>query len=140
MALTGCSKQQDMDKSNSVYYWRTELRLDSTEHAFIAQYNIRKVYCRFFDVVINGEEDGPVPNATIAFSTAFPDDVEIVPTVYITEDCMHEWHEGLAEKLVQRIRQMNETNDIDDVREIQIDCDYTAKSRRTYYRFLEAVR
>ena len=136
----GCSKQSDIEKGNAVYYWRTDLRLDSTERAFLVQYDIKKVYCRYFDVVINDDDEGPVPNATISFSTTLPKGIELVPTVYITENCMHEWHEGLAEKLVQRIRQMNETNDINGVSEIQIDCDYTAKSRRTYYRFLEAVK
>lgn len=140
LVVMGCNEQHDLDSSNSVYYWRTEFRLDSTEMDFLTKYHIRKVYCRYFDVVINREGDEPVPNATISFSSSFPKDVEVIPTVYITEDCMHEWHETLAEKLVKRIRQMNETNDIVGVREIQIDCDYTAKSRRMYYRFLEAVK
>jgi hypothetical protein len=80
-----------------------------------------------------------VPNATINFTDTLPQGVELVPTVYITEDCMHEHHTGLAEKLVKRILQMNETNDISGVREIQIDCDYTARSRKVYYDFLKAV-
>ncbi len=125
---------------NSVYYWRTDLQLDSTERDFLTRYNINKVYCRYFDVVINNDAEGPVPNATITFSDTLPAGLELVPTVYITENCMHQWHEGLAERLVRRIIQMNETNDIHGVHEIQIDCDYTAKSRRTYYRFLEDVR
>ena len=53
---------------------------------------------------------------------------------------MHQKHDGLAERLVKRILQMNETNNINNVREIQIDCDYTSKSRKTYYQFLEDVR
>lgn len=140
LVVIGCSEQHDLDRSNSIYYWRTELRLDSTERDFLAKYHIRKMYCRYFDVVINREGDGPVPNATISFSSSFPQDVEVVPTVYITENCMHEWHESLAEKLVQRIRQMNETNDIEGVREIQIDCDYTMKSLNTYYQFLSEIK
>lgn len=129
-----------METSNSVYYWRTDLHLDSTEHTFLQQYDIRKFYCRYFDVVINHDAEGPVPNATITFSQSVPKGLEVVPTIYITEDCMHQWHEGLAQKLVQRIRQMNETNDIAGVKEIQIDCDFTAKSRRTYYQFLDSIR
>ena len=140
MAVTGCRKQQDMEPGNSVYYWRTDLRLDSTERAFLKTYDIRKVYCRYFDVVINRKEEGPVPNATIRFSDTLPAGIEVVPTVYLTVDCMNEWHEGLAEKVVSRIRQMNETNDIADVSEIQIDCDYTGRNMQRYYRFLEAVR
>ena len=138
--FTGCRRQRDMEPCNSVYYWRTDLRLDSTERAFLKTYDIRKLYCRYFDVVINRKEEGPVPNATITFSDTLPKGVEIIPTVYITVDCMNEWHEGLAEKIVSRIKQMNETNDIHGVREIQIDCDYTGRNMYRYYRFLNAVR
>ena len=141
LLTVGCSRQQrePLPEGNAVYYWRTDLRLDSAERAFLAQYHINKVYCRYFDVVMNDDGE-PKPNATISFSDTLPDSIEMIPTVYITEDCMHETHEGLAEKIVKRIRQMNETNDIKNVSEIQIDCDYTSKSRKRYYAFLEEVR
>ena len=132
-------KGEPLEIGNAVYYWRTDLRLDSSERAFLAQYNIKKVYCRYFDVVMSDDGIEPRPNATITFSDTLPDSIEISPTVYITEDCMHKEPKGLAEKLVKRIRQMNETNDIKNVQEIQIDCDYTSKSRKRYYRFLEEV-
>lgn len=142
--MTGCDKQKSQDESleqcNSVYYWRTDLRLDSTERAFLSQYNINKVYCRFFDVVMNDDGTEPLPNATISFSDTLPAGIELIPTIYITEDCMHKPHKDLAKKIVDRILQMNETNDISNVHEIQIDCDYTSKSRQTYYKFLEEVR
>ena len=141
LLTVGCSRQQrePLPEGNAVYYWRTDLRLDSAERAFLAQYHINKVYCRYFDVVMNDDGE-PKPNATISFSDTLPDSIEMIPTVYITEDCMHETHEGLAERIVKRIRQMNETNDIKNVSEIQIDCDYTSKSRKRYYAFLEKVR
>jgi hypothetical protein len=143
LLITGCGKQRPQDKSleqcNSVYYWRTDLRLDSTERVFLKQYDIKKVYCRYFDVVMGDNDAEPSPNATISFSDSLPDSVEIIPTIYITENCMHKPHKDLAEKVVQRIRQMNETNNINNVHEIQIDCDYTSRSRKTYYKFLEEV-
>lgn len=141
LLITSCQKQREMDEGNAVYYWRTDLHLDSTERAFLREYNINKVYCRYFDVVMDstrGQE--PMPNATITFSDTLPKGIEIIPTIYITEDCMHKTHQGLAEKLVKRILQMNETNNIKNVREIQIDCDYTSKSLKTYYHFLEEVK
>ena len=141
LAMMGCQKQKEqLDEGNAVYYWRTDFRLDSTERAFLSQYNINKVYCRYFDVVINDEAKGPVPNATITFSDSLPEGIEMIPTIYITENCMHQEPKGLAEKLVKRILQMNETNDIKGVKEIQIDCDYTAKSRKNYYQFLKEVK
>ena len=142
--FTGCSRQQSQDESleqsNGVYYWRTDLHLDSTERAFLKQHHINKVYCRYFDVVMSDDGTEPKPNATIAFTDTLPAGIELIPTVYITEDCMHKPHKDLAEKLVKRIMQMNETNHIGNVHEIQIDCDYTSKSRATYYQFLEQVR
>ena len=140
LLTTGCSERQELTEGNAVYFWRTDLRLDSTERAFLQRYHINKVYCRYFDVVIDEEGAEPKPNATITFSNTLPDSIELIPTVYITEDCMHQKHAGLAEKIVKRIRQMNETNDIKHVSEIQIDCDYTSKSRKNYYQFLEEVK
>ena len=137
--LCACrDSRPELAEQNAVYYWRTELRLDSTERAFLTQHHIKKVYCRYFDVVM-GDDGEPVPNATITFVDTLPADVELVPTVYITEDCMHQPHPGLAEKIVKRIQQMNETNDISGVSELQIDCDYTARSRQTYYDFLKEI-
>ena len=110
-ALTGCQQHErqsptTLAEGNSVYYWRTDLHLDSMERAFLKRHDIDKVYCRYFDVVM-GDDGQPTPNATITFSDTLPDGVELVPTVYITEDCMHAPHPGLAEKVVRRVCQMN---------------------------------
>lgn len=138
LMLTGCQQQSPMPQQNSVYYWRTEWHLDSVERNFLKQYDIQKIYCRYFDVVMRNDE--PMPNATISFAEPVDPSLSIVPTVYITEDCMHSEHKGLAKKIVERIIQMNETNDVKQVKEIQIDCDYTGRSLKTYYQFLEDVR
>ena len=140
LLIAGCSEREELSEYNAVYFWCTDLRLDSTEWAFLQRYQINKVYCRYFDVVIDEEGAEPKPNATLAFSCTLPDSIELIPTIYITEDCMHQKHQGLAEKIVKRIRQMNETNDIKHVSEIQIDCDYTSKSRKNYYEFLKEVK
>ena len=144
LLIISCGKQryqdESLEQSNGVYYWRTDLHLDSTERAFLKQHHINKVYCRYFDVVMSDDGTEPKPNATIAFTDTLPAGIELIPTVYITEDCMHKPHKDLAEKLVKRIMQMNETNHIGNVHEIQIDCDYTSKSRATYYQFLETIK
>jgi hypothetical protein len=144
MTVTACRQTpaEPMPTGNSAYYWNTDLRLDSACRSFMAHHDIKKLYVRYFDVVMGDSTttEGPHPNATITFSDTLPPGVELVPTVYIMEDCMHERHERLATLLVKRIVQMNETNDIKGVRELQVDCDYTARSRPTFYSFLEDVR
>jgi hypothetical protein len=140
LLLVGCRQEESMEQGNGVYFWRTVMQLDAAERQFVDDYHIQKIYCRYFDVVMDEDSHEPRPNATIAFvDKAMPEGVEVVPTVYITEDCMHEQHEGLARKLVDRIVQMNQTNGIEGVQELQVDCDYTSRSRQHYYAFLEEV-
>ena len=142
MVIMGCRNHEApgyelQGDENSVDYCLTGLRLDSTERAFLDRHDVKRVFCRYFDVVMRDGE--PMPNATITFPDSLPSGVELVPTVYITEDCMHNPHPGLAAKLVSRVRQMNETNDLPPFSELQIDCDYTARSRQVYYDFLSEI-
>lgn len=139
--MLGCTptKRELPVEGNAVYYWQTTFSLDAAETRFLQQHHIKRIYCRYFDVV-NHEEKGAMPNATIIFNTKVPDSIDIVPTVFIMNDCMQGGTDSLASKIVRRIVQMNETNDIKGVREIQIDCDFTARNRNTYYQFLEEVR
>ena len=166
-----------LPNENAAYYWRTTWSLDSTELDFLSRHNITKLYCRFFDVVM-GDDSLPMPNATIRFpddmggratyategatEERLPEGIELVPTIYITEDCMHTPAaasssekatvpagfpagkaappSGLPAKLVNRILQIAETHSLPPIHEIQIDCDYTLRSRKTYYDFLNQVR
>ena len=122
----------------SVYYWQTTLRVGAAERAFLVRHGIGKVYCRYFDVVSG--DDGPQPNATLAFEGAFPKTVEVVPVVFIVNDCMGQPHDGLAEKIVRRVSQMNATNDLPKAKELQVDCDWTMTTRQAFFAFLERLR
>ena len=142
-----CACQQEAEwrempvKGNAVYYWRTHLALDSAETNFLKQHDIRRIYCRYFDVVLNGGDE-PMPNATITFGPKplLPQNTELVPTVFITENCLRSSLDSLPRRIVRRILQMNETNDIDSIHEIQVDCDYTERSRDTFYKMLDEMR
>lgn len=133
--LASCGREE---AKRSVYYWQTTLRVDTVERAFLARNGVGKVYCRYFDVVSG--DDGPQPNATIAFEGAFPKTVEVVPVVFIVNDCMRQPHDGLAEKIAKRVAQMNVTNDLPAAKELQIDCDWTMTTRRAFFAFLEKLR
>ncbi len=122
----------------SIYYWRTVFSLDSAERQFLAHHGVKRIYMRYFDVV--ARDSMVVPNATIKFVDSVPQGVEVVPTVFIVENCLNRDLKGVAAKLVERIVQMNETHDIPAAREIQIDCDWTSRSQERYYKFLDEVR
>lgn len=140
ITLTGCGKQKHAvpDAQPAVYYWRTTLQLDSTERAFLHEHHVGKLYTRFFDVVMR---DGkPMPNATLRFLDTVPAGVEVIPVIFIMENCLRHGLDEYAQQLVTRVLQMCETNDLPAPRELQIDCDWTLRSKDTYYHFLQLVQ
>lgn len=139
LALSVCHRSARGGEERAMYYWRTTLSLDSAERRFLSEHHVGRLYVRYFDVVMDAGGQ-PMPNATIAFADSLPAAVEVVPTVFITNDCMASAHPDLARKLVERVAQMNETHDVAGVRELQIDCDWTLRTRRQFFAFLDEVR
>lgn len=139
LLMASCHDSQPAtEKTNSAYYWSTTFENDSTLQQFIAQQRLRRIYLRFFDVVVQ-PDDQVMPNATVRFATPVPQGIDIVPTVFIVNDCFHHDTSDLDQKLLGRILQMCETHDVTGVHEIQIDCDWTARTRKAYFDFLQRL-
>ncbi len=124
---------------NAVYYWTTTFQSSQRKHDFMERTGVKRMYVRFFDVVMN-EQNQPVPNATIEFLDTVPGYMEIIPVVYIMNECMEQPDDSLAEKIGKRVRQMCETHDVQNVHEIQIDCDWTKRTQTQYFNFLSRLR
>ena len=155
IGFTSCSQDKAEKSLRSVYYWSTTWQLDSNKMNFIRKHHIERLYVRYFDVVKDAEGE-IMPNATLHFNnleedgnrnkngSLIPEDIEIIPVVYIVNSCQKtlpkEGLENLADKILFRILQMNEANDIENVKEIQIDCDWTASTQKAYFNFLEKLR
>lgn len=136
--MTSCKKNTTQKAIRSVYYWSTTLDIDSAKAAFINKHRISRMYTRYFDVVNDGSGRA-VPNATLQFKTKMPDGIDIVPTVFVMPECLHNNHKRLAKLIVRRVMQMNATNDVTNVKEIQIDCDWTVSTRRLYDDFMQSM-
>jgi hypothetical protein len=138
--LTGCSNDSpSVVSGNSAYYWSTVFRISPQQQDFIRQHGIKRLYVRYFDVVRN-DEGQPMPNATIQFTDTMPENLEIIPTVFIVNDCMASEVPDLADKIASRILQMNETHDVANVREVQIDCDWTRRTEQHFFAFMDSLR
>ncbi|MBQ3657260.1 MAG: hypothetical protein II956_10525 [Bacteroidales bacterium] len=132
--------ENNAPKENSVYFWKTVFKTDSTENDFLKKHKISKIYMRYFDVIVDPKTQKPKPNATISFKDTLPKNIEIIPTVFITENCIQKNLDTLYKTLADRILQINKTHKISQAKEIQIDCDFTAKSMKKYYNFLSLLK
>ncbi len=135
LLLSSCNDDGGDSRRRAVYYWSTVLDVDSAKQQFISRHDISRIYIRYFDVV-PGDDGAPQPNATLRFKTGVPEGVEPVPTVYVVNECMAGDTAGLARRIFDRVMQMSETNDVKGVREVQIDCDWTRRTRDRYFSFL----
>lgn len=136
--FASCRNDEARGSMRSVYYWSTTLNIDSTKMAFVKKYSISRIYLRYFDVV-NNKEGRAVPNATLSFATKVPHGIDIVPTVFVMPECLRQDRHHLAQLIVRRVLQMSQTNDVYNVREIQIDCDWTQSTRHLYDDFMQAM-
>ena len=134
-------------QGNAIYHWKTVFDLDETEKDFLKKHAVKRMYVRYFDVdlessPINGSTD-IVPVGTTVFKSGKPDEVEIVPTVFITVKALASIDDGeagvddLASKIYTRVRNMTDYNDMGPIREIQLDCDWTASTKDLYYSICE---
>jgi hypothetical protein len=150
-AMTGCrapiTDANDAVTQNSIYYWRTTFDIDSTEVAFLERHNIKRLYVRMFDVAIeqnllNGELE-IVPIATNRFVSEIPGGVEIVPVTYITIEALRAMdgkETEFALLIVERLLAMASYNNCGEIREIQLDCDWTESTKESYQKLCQLVK
>lgn len=138
VCLLACGNEHRGPGLHSAYYWSTTFRLDSGQRQFMARHRVKRLYVRYFDVVSKGGE--PQPNATVRFTQQPPREVEVVPTVFVMPDCLSGDVTDLAGKVVRRIVQISGQNGIDNVSEMQIDCDWTVSTQQAFFAFMSSVR
>ncbi len=127
----------------SIYHWKQNFYLTEYEKDKLSENNIHKIYVRFFDIkLINGRDILPV--SSIKFEDKIDTNLVIIPVVYIENDVFAKLKEGgldsLANKLVNRIKNIENKNGLTSFQEIQIDCDWTAGTKNTYFNLLKHIK
>lgn len=128
-------------RRNAVYHWKTTFELNEEEIGFLNRHSIKRMYVRFFDVDVESSPmnstKAPIPIGTTAFKSRKPSDIEIVPTVFITVNSLisaaEEGLKDLASKIYTRVNNMSDYNDLGQIREIQLDCDWTSSTKDLFY-------
>ncbi len=141
-------------EKRAVYYWKTTLRIDSAERAFLRRHDVGRIYLRLFDVVPYPEgrrlEEKTVPNASLQVDgenyrllSDSLNTLDVVPVVYITLDALKTMsgHEDvLASNIVTRVANMCSYNALTNVSELQLDCDWTVSTEQSFFDLCSAVR
>ena len=149
--MVGCSNVSDtvVEPKNSIYHWKTTFDINDAERDFLKKHDIERLYVKMYDVAteqnfLSGEAD-IVPIATTKFVSAIPDNVEIIPVVYITIDALYalgHWDrtEEFGKLIVERTLAMCRYNKCGKIRELQLDCDWTSTTKDVYEKLCGIIR
>lgn len=114
------------------------------EKVLMERHRINRLYLRFFDVSVNPETGEAVPIATTVFRSKTDEAYEVVPVVFITLEGLKQMMASdlgiYAGKIVTRVCQMVRVNGVRNVREVQVDCDWTVSTEKGYFELLKAMR
>ena len=129
----------------SFYYWKQSVKLSDDALNYMKYLDAQKVYIKYFDVAWNTMSNKSKPVAIVALNKEeLPKNIEIIPTVFITNQTLSKSNDGqiedLAVNLAEKIRQVNDENNIENLSEIQLDCDWTLSTKKKFFRLLELIR
>lgn len=145
IAVTTVAKRFGHKECNAIYYWKTVLKTDSVAtEKFVKDHEIGRAYVRFFDIVPDRSplaSDELIPNATLTVSNKLPVN-EVIPVVYITDEAIIEMGNSgrWAQKIVERVRNMYSYYGFGQLKEIQLDCDWTQSTGPTFFSLCKAVK
>lgn len=129
------------DSKRAFYYWKTVFRLSLFEKKYLDDLKVEKLYIRFFDVTWDEATLKALPLAEIQFEQKPDSAKEIVPVIYIVNKTLI--HTTDLPKLTSHILNQTDmichTNKIT-FREMQIDCDWTDKTKNQYFALLNLLK
>ena len=144
LILAGCSKKQVHTIDPAFYFWQSNFDLSPNELNYLKELNVHKLYVRFFDVDWNPYLKTPMPAGDVRIVTDSLKNIEIVPAVFITNRTLSNINDtsiqNLAEKIFEKITgKLNEFKN-PEVKEFQLDCDWTKKTKYKYFNLIEDIK
>ncbi|MEM0991575.1 MAG: hypothetical protein AAGI49_01000 [Bacteroidota bacterium] len=140
LLLYACQTEK-AEQQVAFYHWKTKFQVDSLEQSFLDSLAVQKLYLKFFDVDWNTTYQQTTPSASIVWDAAAWNAMEIVPTVFITNQTFKnitaEQIPQFAEQVQQKLKKLADSHTF---QEIQIDCDWTQSTREQYFQFLSQLK
>ena len=121
------------------YHWKQTFSMNKVQNKLLKNLNTKKIYVKFFDVVLENNNKHAKPIALIDFKS-IPIQ-EIIPCVYIQNNVFKcvENQTGLALKVSRLINNISKSKSIH-INEIQLDCDWTSTTKSVYFQFLNEIK
>lgn len=125
------------------YYWKTTYRSTPLGQKTAAAIGAKKLYLRLCDIGVDAQTGQLLPQDVLRMTEPAPENVEIVPVLFLELMALKQLKMEEASTLAGNITHFTETFCAQqgwNVREIQLDCDWTAGTAETYFALLRALK
>ncbi|TNE58132.1 MAG: hypothetical protein EP344_10375 [Bacteroidetes bacterium] len=142
--LSGCQAEQ-RHVTPAFYFWKTQLALSPSQQTYLDSLHCRDLYIKFLDVARPAGETVIRPYALLEVTdTTGLSGKNIIPCVFITNsvflDISASQIDWLAEKTQKALTSVSSQFPQRGFTEVQFDCDWTDRSRNSYFLFLQKIR
>lgn len=140
--FSACTTKRSHDVD--FYYWKSKCTIGKTEREYFNQLQSKRLFVRVFDVDVQDGVAVPVGQIQGLTKEQLPNEkAKVIPVVFITNPTFlstvtDEDIERLANNVSNAIAHVMEKAGVA-YDEIQIDCDWTSRTRSAYFRFLETL-
>jgi hypothetical protein len=131
----------------SFYYWKSVFKLSNFEKQRLDDLHIKTLYIKFFDVGWDDVVKTATPIAQLRINDSaylHASSINIVPTIFITNECIYKIDTAQTKQLAHKIwvltKSMIANNGLQNIPEIQIDCDWTASTKDKYFSLLTELQ
>jgi len=155
-----CKRVNNISIERAFYYWKNDERsIDSTEASYLSDLKIKKLYVKFFEVTPDSFY-GAIPTAKTnlelykgmsqhkdSIHLKLFSKIEYIPVIFIRNDVFDSISTNGIEQLAINIfdltnKYYSERFSVSDssLKEIQIDCDWTKRTKENYFSLLTALK
>ena len=126
------------------YHWQSTFNLTATEKNYLQDINATKIYLRLFDIGWDAQRKAVTPLGVLSAAHQIPDSIAYIPTLFITNETMikisDEAIAPLADRILKKIKTLTEAYELPAFESIQLDCDWSPKSKNKYFALLTILK
>jgi hypothetical protein len=153
MLFFSCQKQNKIENvERAFYYWKSdESHLNDAEYKILDSLKVEDLYVKLFEVKYD-QTMGNIPIAKTSVNNGYwygsdlkKDTLNIIPTVFIKNEVFLKSKKDELDTLAHNVKYLvskyhkDRFRNYPDYNEIQIDCDWTIKSKDNYFYFLKEL-
>ncbi len=140
LCLSACNRREKAI-TPAFYHWQTKFELSRDEIQYLQEMDMEKLYVKFFDVDWDYTQKRAIPKAVLKSDKTLSTFGQIVPTIFITNRTFLQMPAEQVPELAKKTQELIDILGTGQIfKEIQLDCDWSLKTRAKYFSFLRELR